>query len=145
LARIADQGASLHGILTQARLAGITDGQAVIRIAPQHETFLPRLQSNGKKDLLRDILSQLLQHPTGIRFELDAAPAPESPAAPTAAAPTPPRPAAAPESHSPATASPAEPAPLPLTPELRQELESDPLIQALMQELGAQLLNVRAE
>jgi DNA polymerase-3 subunit gamma/tau len=146
LARIADQGASLHGILTQARLATITDGQAVIRIAPQHETFLPRLQSNGKKDLLRDILSQLLHHPTGIRFELDDACPPEPAQSPAAASSAPARstPQHAPVPQS-APASPAEPAQIPLTPELRQELEADPLIQAVIRELGAQLLSVRAE
>jgi hypothetical protein len=139
LARIADQGASLHGVLTQARLAAITDGQAVIRISPQHETFLTRLQSNGKQDLLRNLLSELLQQPTGIRFELDDAPPPESqPSHPR----TSPSQEVAPQSP---PAAYGEPAQIPLTPELRQELESDPLIEAVMRELGGQLLNIRKE
>ncbi len=85
LALIANQGPALSGLLMHGRLVGIEDGRAVIRYGKQHETFVKMLERNGKKDLVRDALCQVLEQTVGVKFEVDSngdsmppAPAPPS-------------------------------------------------------------------
>ena len=44
----------------------------MIRYGPQHETFVKMLDRNGKKDLVRDAMTSVLQRPVGVTFEVDA-------------------------------------------------------------------------
>ena len=66
----------LPSLLSHAKLVAIEDGRAVIRYGAQHETFVRLLDRNGKKDQVRDAISQVLNRNVGIEFEIapDAAP-----------------------------------------------------------------------
>ena len=70
---LAQQGPALPGLLQHGQFIGVEDGRAVIRYAPQHETFVKLLERNGKKDLVRDALSKVMDQPVGIRFEISDA------------------------------------------------------------------------
>jgi DNA polymerase-3 subunit gamma/tau len=143
---LAAQSPMVHPLLTPARLVGIEDGRAVIRYGPQHETFVKMLERNGKKDLVREKLTEVLGHAVGVRFEVDASA--EAPTAPAeAAAPRPaiqsravsrPAPQPAPSEPPPAPVAPA----IKLTPELIESLRNEPLIKALMDNLGASIVKV---
>jgi DNA polymerase III subunit gamma/tau len=144
------RGPVLTSVLQQGRFVGVEDGRAVIRYTREHETFVRMFEKNGKKDQIREALSQVLNQSVGVVFEVvDEAPAAESPSGPNGA------PAARPRSVAPATARPAptapvrppEPPPGPpavrVTPELVQSLrESQPLIKAVMDRLGGQVIKV---
>jgi hypothetical protein len=123
----------------------IEDGRAVIRYGAQHETFVKMLERNGKKDLVRDAITRVLRQSIGVRFEVElapeaeeAAPGQEVPAAPEATR----RPAA--QERAPAR-MPEPPAPptVKVTPELIASIrDSEPLVKALMDELGATIIKV---
>lgn len=130
---MAEQGAALHGVLTQGCLARVEEDQAVIQIAAQHETFIQRLQANGKKDLLRDHLSRLLQRPVGVRFEMKAAGPPAAGQVKETRVNTP----AMPEAQ--VTVQDSQGVGIVLTAEVRAEVEADPLIHAIIHELGGEL------
>jgi len=144
---LSSHGPMLHSLLAPGRLAGIEDGRAIVRYAPQHETFVKMLERNGKKEIVREKLAQVLGENIGVRFEVDAnaaaEPAPAAPAAPT-------RPSSAPPSRTAAKATPPSPeqpaAPsqpaVKLTPELIDSLRNDPLVKALMDQMGAQVVKV---
>ena len=124
---LSNLGPALHGILSQGKFEGVEDGRAVIRVSRIHETFIRRLESNGKRDAIRDVVSTVLKQPVGVRFELEDAPAIAGPApVRRQVAPTP-------------TSSPAiEPAnTLRITDEFRAKLyEGEPLIRAIVDQLG---------
>ena len=149
LASLDGQG-SVKGILEQGRLDRIEGDQAVIRLAPAHETFVGQWSRNGKKDVLQDVLSKIVGRTMGVRFEVDAAG--EPPAAPAAAAATVPAGSAPPAARraSPAPAPPPPPA-VPVatgtrpTPEQVEQFRQDPLIRALLDELGGTVLKVSDE
>jgi DNA polymerase III gamma/tau subunit len=140
---VSKHGASLQGLLSQGRFAGVEDGRAVIRYSRSQETTVRLLERSGKRELVSEALTEVLSQPTGVKFEIDATeeapggvavavvPAQVARAAPTARmAVAVPSPAAAPEPPS-----------VKLTPELRAELEADPLIRALI-ELGGSIVKV---
>ena len=143
------RGPVLTSILQQGRFVGIDDGRAVIRYTREHETFVRMFEKNGKKDQIREALSQVLNQNVGVVFEVvDEAPTGEAPAATDATSAA--RPRATPAvSARPTSAPPSRPEPPPgppavrITPELVQSLrESQPLIRAVMDRLGGQVIKV---
>ena len=134
LSLMTPQGPALASLLAPGELVAIEDGRAVIRYASHHDTFVKMLERNGKKDLVRDKLSEVLGQSVGLKFEVDAQ-------SQTSAGSIPPlKPAAAPGP----SAAPADlPAPsIKITPELVESLRKEPLVQVLMDQLGAQIVKV---
>ncbi len=138
---IAARGPMLHSLLSQGQLVAIEDGRAVLRFGAKHETFVKSWEKNGKKDLVRDAISQVLNQSIGVKFEIEppgpvavsAETKPES----TSARPSPQRPAPADP-----PAPPAVPA-IKITPELVASIrEAEPLVKELMDRLGAQIMKV---
>ena len=161
VALLAEQGPALPGLLQHGHLVGIDDGRAVIRYASQHETFVKLLERNGKKDLVRDALSKVMDRPVGIRFEIgdvnDAAAAPATIAAPVIKpTPQPSGPSTTSQTAPPPspTRRPAAPTPPPtpqiehangvrLTDEKRQSLyKNDQLIRAVVDQLGGSIIKL---
>jgi hypothetical protein len=68
-----------------ARIAGLEGGFAVIRFPRERESFARTWSTNGKKDQIARVLTELRGQPTGVRFEVDDAQANE-PAGPPAEA-----------------------------------------------------------
>jgi DNA polymerase-3 subunit gamma/tau len=135
LARLADQGPSLQSLLGPGKLTSIQNDSAVVCFAAQHETFVRRLDRNGKKELVREALSQVLGRPIGVRFDLEpeaaAPPATEEPAKGKLV------------SAAPVETSIVSPAPARITPEMSDEIRrSEPLVRALMETLGATIVKV---
>jgi hypothetical protein len=151
LALLAEHGPGLHSLLSHGRLVALDDGRAVIRYGAQHETLVKMLDRNGKKELVRDAITRVLKQSIGVKFEVEQADAPTSDAgdadAAEDAAPNPvPISRRAAESGRP---PPTVPVPAPqapavkVTPELIESIrESEPLVKALMDELGAQIIKV---
>jgi DNA polymerase-3 subunit gamma/tau len=140
LALIARHGPSLQGLLSQGQFAGVEDGRAILRYPKSQETTVRLLDRNGKRELVVDALSQILNQPVGVRFEID--PNDDSLAAPTTSIASA-RPAASRPTNSapaPAPEPPAAPS-IRVTAELRAELEQDPLIRSLI-ELGGSIVKV---
>jgi DNA polymerase-3 subunit gamma/tau len=135
---LASRGPGLLGLLSHGRLVAIEDGRAVIRYGAQHETFVKMLEKNGKKELVRDAITQLLNQSVGVKFEVE----PEEPMAAEAATPQAPERSAAARAGPPVPSPAQAPAPR-VTAELVQSLrEKEPLVRALMDELGAQVIKV---
>jgi DNA polymerase-3 subunit gamma/tau len=152
LALLAEHGPGLHSLLSHGRLVALDDGRAVIRYGAQHETLVKMLDRNGKKELVRDAITRVLKQSIGVKFEVE-----QAGAAPDADDPAAPPELAAPQAPAPArlrggAAAPADAAPPPpaaqvpavkLTPELIESIrDSEPLVKALMDELGAQIIKV---
>jgi DNA polymerase-3 subunit gamma/tau len=149
---LADQGPALGGLLQNGQFIGIEDGRAVIRYAPQHETFVKLLERNGKKDLVRDALSKVMDQPLGVRFEISDSVAPVAIAAPSPAVAPPP--IETPRRQNPANSPPPAPvAFLPetsnvirLTDEIRSNLyKNDPLIRAVVDQLGGSIIKLEEQ
>ena len=138
LTLLSQHGPGLHSLVRHGRLVAIEDGRAVIRYGSQHETFVKMLDRNGKKDLVRDAITRVLRQSIGVRFEVDAAPEgePQTEQAPATVAGT----------GSPEVTRPPAPPPTPsvkITPELIESIRTaEPLVKALMDELGAQIVKV---
>jgi DNA polymerase-3 subunit gamma/tau len=66
-------------ILGMARFDGIEEDVATIRLPRAQETFARQWNTNGKKDKLAEVFTELRGQPTGVRFEIDDQ---EEPAAP---------------------------------------------------------------
>jgi DNA polymerase-3 subunit gamma/tau len=147
IALLAEQGPSLPGLLQSGQFIGIEDGRAVIRYGPQHETVVKLLERNGKKDLVRDALSRVMDQPVGIRFEI-------SDAAVVVAPPVPPSPGPVQKPAPDAARRPAPIAPPPppiadnssvirLTDEIRSKLyKEEPLIRAVIDQLGGNIVKL---
>jgi hypothetical protein len=154
LADLQKRGPVLPSLLMHGRLAEVNGDTAVIRYGPEHETFVKMLDRNGKREQVRDALTNVMQRPIGVTFEIDpnAAPvAPRTAAMAAAAAPS----APSPNQQQPQSRRPAPPPPPPrepdppaapvqrVTPELVESIRSSqPLVKALMDELGAQVIKV---
>jgi DNA polymerase-3 subunit gamma/tau len=152
LSEISSQGPILHSVLQGARLSAIHDGMAIVTLPSAQETFVRRMEANGKRDVVREALTKVLNEPVGLRFEVDLAPA-DATAAPTAVAAAPMRPAETSRLR-PTALPPPRPAPLEtsatpmikITPELVDSLrESEPLVKTLMDDLGATIVKVEGE
>jgi len=131
-------GPSLEGLLSHGQFLGVVDGRAVIRFGRSQEHSVKMLEKHSKKDLIIEVLSEVLNQKVGVRFEMDvneeavSAPA-MKPTAGVAGRQAAARPIAVAE-------APAAPA-IRLTPELRAELELDPLIRSLI-DLGGSIVKV---
>jgi hypothetical protein len=110
------------------------------------------LDRKGKREQVRDALTSVMQRPIGVTFEIDVNAVPAAPAAPVAntapataatpQAPVAPRRAAAPPPPPREPDPPAAPVQR-VTPELVESIRStQPLVKALMDELGAQVIKV---
>ena len=140
------RGIGLSSLLSLGRFAGVDSDYAVIRFPDANSTIAQMLEKNGKKEQLRDALTMVRGQQTGVRFEVDPPPAageasvaPAAPASPAASSrpdPAAARPAPARETR------PPEPAPVVnrLTPEVRAALEADPLVKAVLEELGGTII-----
>jgi DNA polymerase-3 subunit gamma/tau len=138
-------GPAMSGVLQHGELVAVEDGLAVIRFGPAHETFVKRLELNGKKEAIRESLTKVMEQPVGVRFEISAAavaaPAPPSPpsAAPISTAPA----------ESPRRAAPPPPPPMAIegtnairvTEEMRMNFyKNDPLVRAVVDQLGGNII-----
>src|SRR5688572_620886 len=142
---LAQKGPGIPSLLAHAKLVGIEDGNATIRYAKHHETFVKMFDRNGKKEQVREAFAQVLQQPVGVQFDLE----PESDV-PVATAPAPAPHAAKPQAVVPVRREiPQRPDPAlapaamrPTQEQIEALRESDPLIKGLMDELGAQVVKV---
>jgi DNA polymerase-3 subunit gamma/tau len=142
---LAEQGPALPGLLQHGQFIGIEEGRAVIRYSAQHETFVKLLERNGKKDLVRDALSKVMDTPVGIRFEVSDAPAPVPAAIVPAKTPSEPArrssPAIAPSPSAVDTSNVIR-----LTDEMRSTLyKSEPLIRAVVDQLGGSIVKLEGK
>ena len=133
---LSQKGPGIPSILSHGELKSIDNGKVVIRFSSP--TFAAMLDRNGKKDVIRDELSNLLQQNVGVAIEVEEAPeSSPAPTRPVASVPRPvmrsaPQPIAAPISTG-----------IRITPELKEELrEKNPLIAAIMTELGGEIVKV---
>jgi DNA polymerase-3 subunit gamma/tau len=115
LARLEQTAPTMANTLRMANLAGIQQGQAIIRF-PQHlETFAKQWSNNGKKELIANALTDLRGESTGVRFEVGEV-----------------EPAALP------SAKPAAPAKLPID----SSVQEDPLVKLVLEEFGGRISKV---
>jgi DNA polymerase-3 subunit gamma/tau len=162
---LAEKGPGLPGLLSHGRFIGVDEqNRAVIRYAKQHETFVKMFDRNGKKDQVREAFSKVLKQNVGIAFDLDPDDAGSSVAtmpAPVVATQVKAPPATRPSSSQAKAGLPAQmstpvrreiPAPPPASAASRptQEQidalrESDPLIKALMDEMGANIMKIEEQ
>jgi DNA polymerase-3 subunit gamma/tau len=133
---LSTRGPALSALLMPATFAGITDGQAVLRYGASNATFVKMLEKNGKKDILRDAFTQLLNKPIGIRFEIDETEVIQKSL--PAETPPPAKQSRFEEQPEPAAATPA----IRLTPELRESLRSDPYVKAVLETFGGDIIKV---
>jgi DNA polymerase-3 subunit gamma/tau len=132
---LSNAGPSLRGLLAGAKFVGVEDGNAILRYSQDQETVVRMLDRNGKKETIRDELSALLHQPVGVKFELvETADEPVPPARP---------PQRTTVRHSPPPPSTPVPEPaIRITEELRQHLRNDSLINAVIQNLGGEIVKV---
>ncbi|HEV2294261.1 MAG TPA: DNA polymerase III subunit gamma/tau [Tepidisphaeraceae bacterium] len=157
---LAEKGPGLPGLLSHGRFIGMDEqNRAVIRYAKQHETFVKMFERNGKKDQVREAFSKVLKQNVGIAFDLEPD---EGGGAPVATMPAP----VQPPSMSPASGSikcppskaaptapvrreiPSPPAPAAIRP-TQEQIEalraSEPLIKALMDDMGANIMKIEEQ
>jgi DNA polymerase III gamma/tau subunit len=154
---LAARGPALHSLVSHGKLTAIEDGRAVISYDRKHQTFVKLLDRNGKKDVVREALSQVAGQPLGVRFDVDDSGSDDTAATPASSSATavmeapPARPAVTPAARREpvrvAVEAPQRVAPPPnvirITPELKESLRnSEPLIKAIMDELGADIVKV---
>jgi DNA polymerase-3 subunit gamma/tau len=147
LAQLTDQhGHVLPSLLVHGRLVEVGEERAVIRYGAQHETFLKMLDRNGKKDVVRKTMADVLRRNVALDFEVDA----EAPAGADAPAPGPAggRPAPPQRRPAPAAPPPREPDPpmpaaqRPTTEQIEELRSKHPLVKALMDGLHATPLRI---
>jgi len=139
-------GVGVYSLLIHGQLAGIEDDQAVIRYGPEHETFTKMLTRNGKREMVIEAFTRVLGKAIGVRFEVDQQAAASASAAVLPREDSPqPQPAGRGDEPAAVAAAPqpaARAAPARLMPRQVQEFERDPLIGALVSELGATILKI---
>jgi hypothetical protein len=113
---LGEQEQGLPGLLSHGTYRGLVEGIAVVQYDPAHEWMVTRLERNGKRDTVRDALSRVLGRNVGVKFAIDAAAAAEPAPAPV----TPPRPADA----------------------LSEAQYADPLLKAVIEELGGAVVRI---
>ncbi len=145
LKHLEPHGTLFLSVLRSARFGGIAEDQAVIRFNPDQETFARQWQRNGKRDQVRDALSQAAGRNIGVRFEIASEPSPGDEN--TAAKPARAAAQSAAARPSPASAA-ATPAPPPVqhvvkpTADQLAEISRDPLVASLMDVFGAVVLRI---
>jgi hypothetical protein len=140
---LSSKGAGLLPLIEDAALVSIDHGMAVVRYPHDRETIVRMLDRIGKRDVIRDTLSSILRTSVGLKIEI--APAPEVAEASSAIAHEPqaqPVRRAAPLTTAPVPAS--EPT-VRITPELRAELRKNPLINAVVEHLGGEIVKVESD
>ncbi len=159
---LAEKGPGLPGLLSHGRFVGVDEqNRAVVRYGKQHETFVKMFERNGKKDQVREAFSKVLKQNVGIAFDLDLdadegnrasvgtlpAPAPvKAPVAKAASAQAPVARDPVPQAPPAQAGSPTAPAPGRPTQEQVDALrESDPLIKALMDDMGAAIMKIEEQ
>jgi DNA polymerase-3 subunit gamma/tau len=143
LEMMATHGPGLQSLLAGGTFSSVQDGQAIITYPKKNETFTKLLDRNGKKDLIRDGLSQLLGQSVGVRFVVDENEIVTEPA--PASAPTPKEPPRQQASARPAAVAqemPAGPPAIRITPELVDQLRKDPLVSMVMEKFNATVVKV---
>jgi DNA polymerase-3 subunit gamma/tau len=140
---LSEKGMGLAGAVSHGRLVGLDDGTARIRFSRQHDTFVRMFEKNGKKEAIRDAFSQVLQQTVGVAFEVDGegGSTAVATAAPIATA-SQSRPGVVRREVSPEPDAPAAQASARLTPELRESAERDPLVRAILEQLGGTVVKV---
>lgn len=133
-------GPALMSLLSAGKLIAIDDERAVIRYGAQHETFVKMLDRNGKKDLVRDGLSRLLNRSVGVKFEVE--PAEFAPAQTEQPPPAPRAEAARPVREVAPVESASTPGRAPTAKIIAAIREQTPLVKALMDGLGATVIKV---
>jgi DNA polymerase-3 subunit gamma/tau len=122
VAELTRQSASFGSILATAKLSHVDGNQAVISYH-SNESFFKSYATNGKREIIARELTRLRGSPIGVRFEageISAETAPDS-------APPPPRRASMDDA---------------LTPELLKQLQTDPLVKYVLEELGGEIKKV---
>ncbi|HMB94715.1 MAG TPA: DNA polymerase III subunit gamma/tau, partial [Tepidisphaeraceae bacterium] len=131
LSTLAAQGPSLPPLLAKATFTGIEDGKAILSYPRDQETVVRILDRNGKKETICTVLSELLHQNVGVKFQLtDVIEEPSPVREPRRVAVRHSSPPPAPETA------------IRITEELRSELRSDPLINAIMKNLGGEIVKV---
>jgi DNA polymerase III gamma/tau subunit len=133
---LSSKGAGFLPLVEDAALVSIDDGMAVLRYPHDRDTIVKMLDRNGKKDVIRDTLSSILRTSVGLKIEL--APAPE------AATDDPPAEQPSPRVKAIAPVPAAEPT-VRITSELRAELRKNPLINAVVEHLGGEIVKVESD
>jgi DNA polymerase-3 subunit gamma/tau len=152
---LAEKGPGLPGLLSHGRFIGV-DGQnrAVIRYAKQHETFVKMFERNGKKDQVREAFSKVLKQNVGIAFDLDpddagtsvaTMPAPATQAKTASAKTAPAAQISAPVRREIPAPPPAPAASRPTQEQIDALRASDPLVKALMDEMGAHIMKIEEQ
>jgi DNA polymerase-3 subunit gamma/tau len=141
LTLLATKGPALAPLVEGGRFVGVQDGRAVIRYPHGHETMLKMLDRNGKKEQIRDAFTQVLGESVGIAFECDSEAIAEAPATPATVPP--------PQVSVAATPPPQKQQNMPADSQIRLTAElcasirdSDPLIRAVIEELGGEIVRV---
>jgi DNA polymerase-3 subunit gamma/tau len=130
-------GTSAH-MLENARLVGIANGEAVVRCPEGHDSAIRFLERNGKKDTIRAVISGLLSQNVGLKFEFE-----QTSAAAVAVLEAPPRVSArAPVRRQVQSAPPVVSEAVRVTGEMKQQLASDELIKAVIDQLGGEIVKV---
>lgn len=136
---ISQRGPTLLALVEKGELVGIEDGQALVRYNKQHETFVRMLDRNGKKDILRDALTEARGESTGVKFDVDET-APDSNVEVSKPPARPPIPSRGGQSAAP---PPIAPTPsIRLTPEMIASLRAEPLIKAIIEDLAGTVVKV---
>jgi DNA polymerase-3 subunit gamma/tau len=149
IAELSSQSPALPGLLQTGQFVRIEEGRAIIRYSAANETNVKLLERNGKKDLVRDAISRVMNQPIGIAFEISdvAAPAPIAPEMKPIAAPAP-RPAVSAPQRPALAAQPAPPVvetsnSIRVTDEIRANLyKNNPLIKAVVDQLGGAIIKL---
>jgi DNA polymerase-3 subunit gamma/tau len=129
---IHEQAPGIDAFLSHGKLVGVESGQAILRYPSNRETSVQMLSRNGKKEIVQKQLSEILNEPVGLRFEIEPEPAAE----PVKERAAPARPAPRREVVAPA------PPVIRVTPELKEQLRADPLVAAVIDELGGEIVKV---
>ena len=139
----AKAGPSLPPLLEHAQLSAIEQDTAVLRFTAEHRVTANMLDRNGKKELVRDALAEVLNRAVALKIDVEPSPEPQRPTRPAAltAPPRRQRDIRA-ELAAAAEAAPAHETPNRLTAELKQQVASDPLVAAVMRELGGEIVKV---
>jgi DNA polymerase-3 subunit gamma/tau len=148
LGMLSSQGPGLQALVAAGTYGGTDGNLAIVRYATKDETFVKMLDRGGKKELVRDALTKILNKPVGLKFELvegsPAAPAPVAGGAPQAGATV--------VAQSPRaglqTAPPPPPPTMPvdtgprLTPEIREQLRTEPWVKAVLEQFGGDIVKL---
>jgi len=129
----------VRGFLSEGRVGAMEEGRVVVYLPPQCDFFIKGFEKNPKRDLVRGAVADVFGAGVGILFRIEVAGA-GAPMSPKNPAPMRPPVSQATDRPSPAQAS-ATPS-IPLTPELRESLSQDPLLSAIIRELGGTILRV---